>query len=103
MFGTDHWTFKGLGFQVSDLEDFFGLLHQRDVPGIPGLRRIRGNAAFYHLPQARKVDIESFEDANRSAFTFANDAEQEVLHANVVVPQPQGFFSAVSDDVLHAG
>ncbi len=103
MFGTDHRTFKGLGLEVSDLQDFFGLLHQGDVPGIARLRSIRGNAALYHLPQARKVDIESFEDADGSAFPFTDDAEQEVLHSDVVVPQPQGFFAAVSDDVLHAG
>ena len=71
-------------------------------PGLPGCA-VFGEMLPSTIFRRREGHIESFEDANGSAFTFTNDAEQEVLYANVVVPQPQGFFSAVSDDVLHAG
>ena len=104
MFSTDHRAFEGLGLQISDLQDFFGLLDQRYVARIACLRRYSGEMlpSTIFLNRGRST-LSPFENANGRAFTFTDDAEQQVLHANVVMPQPQGFFSAVSDDVLHAG
>ena len=95
-------AFEGLGFEVGDLQDLLRLLDEGDVPRVAGLDGGGRNAALDHLAQTRQVHIESFQDTDGRTLSLPDDTEQKVLDSDVIVPQPKGFFPAVSDDVLHA-
>jgi hypothetical protein len=41
-----------------------------------------------------QVAVQSFEDANSSAFTFFDEPQQQVFHTDVVVAEAKGFFPA---------
>jgi hypothetical protein len=47
-------------------------------------------------------DAKAFEDAGGDAFTFADEAEEEVLGADVVVAKAAGFVDGELDDLLGA-
>ena len=72
------------------------------LPGFPQ-RHWRGYAALDHLPQPGEVDVQSLQNADSGAFSFADDAEEQMLHADVIVTQSKGLFTAVGDDILHPG
>ena len=100
---ADHCTFENLGLEVGDLEDLFGLFYQGNVALAGGGRLVGLDRILHGLTQTFQVYVQPLENADRSAFAFANDSQQQVLHANVAVAKAQGLFSTVSDHVLHTG
>ena len=60
------------------------------LPGFPPVTEEGGDAALDHLPKAGQVDIEPLQDADGRAFSFPDDAEQQVLHTDVIVTESQG-------------
>ena len=53
-------------------------------------------------PDLRKLDVHVLEDARRDAFTFPDEAEEEVLRADVVVVEPLRFVLRESQDLARA-
>jgi hypothetical protein len=50
----------------------------------------------------RRLGVEVEQDAGRDAFVFADQAEEDVLGADVVVAQRQGFAEGQLEDLLGA-
>ena len=103
VFGSDDGALECLGLEVGDLQDFLGLLDERDVARVAAGDVGGRDAALDHFPKSGEVDVEPFQDADGRAFSFPDDAEQKMLHADVVVAQTKGLLAAVGDDVLHPG
>jgi hypothetical protein len=83
--------------------DIFNEMISQGIPPHHAAQLADGGAAFYDFAQLLQVDIQTLEDAHGHAFPFADDAEQQVFHSDVVVPQTERFFPAVRDHVLYAG
>ena len=94
-------TLENFGFEVGDLEDFLGLFDEWDVSGPTWLGGTGPDRTLDELPQFLEVTIQPFQNANCGAFTFFDDAEEEVFHTDVVVPQTKGFFSAQGNDLAY--
>ena len=49
------------------------------------------------------IHQERIEDADREAVSFGDDAQQQVLGADVIMTQPAGFLAALVNDLLDIG
>ena len=56
---------------------------------------------FHHAAQLFHIHLQPSKDLHGVAFTLADDAQQDVLDADIVVPQAQCFLTTVRDDVAH--
>src|SRR5690606_19273743 len=96
--GPNHVALVELGLEVGDLEHRLGLLRERDVADGEGAAG-GAHGVLDGLLQLEEVAPEVAEDLHGDPLAFADDAEEEVFGADVVVPEPDGFLPAVGDDV----
>ena len=99
--GPDHVGLVELGLEVGDLEDLLGLLRERDVPD--GQRPAgRADRVLDGLLELEQVAPEVPEDLDGDPLALADDPEQQVLGADVVVPEPDRLLTGVRDHVADA-
>jgi hypothetical protein len=102
--GIDLGALEELGFQEGDLEHLLGLLDQGDLVLVGWPHRACGfHGAFHHFTQFVQVHFQAMQDLHCVALAFADQAQQDMLNADVVVSQAQRFFTAEGDDVAHTG
>ncbi len=104
MLRIDVRTLEELGFEVGDLQHLLHLLQQLDALLVGGAGRTGGlHAALHGPPQLIEVDLEALQDAQGVAFHMPQQPEQDVLDTDEVVPEAQGLFTAVADDIPDTG
>ncbi len=101
MLRADHIGLVELGLEVGDLEDLFRLLRQRNIADGEGSSGCADSVLDRFL-QLVEVDAEISEDLHGNAFALADDPEEQMLRADIVVPQPECFFAAEADDILNS-
>ena len=97
----DDGALEDLGLQIGDFQNFLGLLDQGDVARAAGLGAAGPDRAFHEFAEFLQVAIQPLKDANSGAFSFFDDAQQQVFHSNVVVAQAKGLFTTQRNHLAH--
>ena len=100
MLGSDVVVTESAGLVDGELDDALRTRRQADLAdnrsvAAPDDELDRG-------PDFRKLDVHVLEDARRDAFTFPDQAEEEVLRADVVVVEPLRFVLRQCQDLARA-
>ena len=93
---------RGLGQVDAERIDGRGLGAALRLLGRPDRGRL-GEDADDLVADLVQVDAEALEDAGRDAFALADEAEEQVLRADVVVAEAAGLVDRQLDDPLGAG
>ena len=102
MLRSNEIRFENFGLQIGNLQRFFRLFGKWDISQI-GCFGSRGtNYIFDALFQAQRIDVQHFYRLYRFALSFADDPQKQMLAANIIMPQPDGFFPAVLNHFLYS-
>jgi hypothetical protein len=93
MFGTDYVGFIKLGFEIGNLQDFLGLLGERDIADGESAARST-NRILDGFFQFVEIDAEITKDLYCNAFALPYDSEEKMLGANIVMPKSQRLLAA---------
>src|SRR5207302_9959402 len=101
---ADHRVERVLRGQVGEVAA--ELVEQRSLRRLLGGRRLFVEATLVEqavdlAPDLFQVGAEVLEDVRRNPFALDQEAEQQVLGTDVVVPHPAGFLEGDLDDLLH--
>ena len=88
--GADVMVTELLGLAQRQLEHLLGARRVRDLPGRRRLLALADDL-LHLLPHAIQADPQRFQSLRRDTLTLADQAEQEVLGADVAVIEPHGF------------
>ncbi len=97
VFGADVVVFEGLGFLAGTFEGAFGARGQPHLASGRGLAP--ADEGFDRGADGGKADAHPFQHASGDAAALADQAEQEVFRADVVVPEPLGFVLSEREDL----
>ena len=94
---------RGVGQVDAELVDGRGLAGPLRLLGAGPGRRALGQDANHLVPDLVEVHAERLKDARGDALALADQPEQQMLRADVVVPKPAGFVDGQLDDALGPG
>ena len=98
---SDDGALENFGFQIGDFQNLLGLLDQGDVARATGLGATGPDRAFHEFAELLQVAIQPLKDAHSGAFSFFDDAQQQVFHPDVVVAQAKGLFTTQRNHLAH--
>src|SRR5690625_7159247 len=98
MLRSDHIALVQLRLEVRDFQDLLGLLGQWYVARRECAARA-ANRVFDRLAQLEQVTSEIAEDFDCDSFAFPDDAQQQVLGADIVMPEAQRLLPAIPDHI----
>ena len=103
MFGADVGMTEGAGFGDSVSHDLLDARRERDRVRRLGFFRARADLLLDGAAHRLEVEAHAAEDVDRDALAELDEAEQDVLRADVVMIEPAGFRPGQFHDLAGAG